>query len=180
MESPAPTPCPACKRAIHAVDPKICPFCGALIVLPVSPETRALNESEYDEDSPIRLGTSHFGQTMLCIELREPDKQFLIDPEKVNELVIGRRDPLSGDTPDVDLHEYNALDRGVSRRHATIVRRGTSLQIVDSGTPNGSYLNGQRLIPSQPRILRDGDELRLGKITLYISFVQVSDKTVTP
>jgi hypothetical protein len=174
-----PTLCPACERPIQEIDPKICPFCGALIVLPSVPETRALNEGESDDDSVIRLGTSHFGQTMLLIELREADKQFLIDPEQVNELVIGRRDPFTGETPAIDLTQYEALDQGVSRKHATIVRRGTSLQIVDSGTPNGSFLNGQRLIPSQPRILRDGDELRLGKIILHISFIQAIDKSAT-
>lgn len=179
MEDSMPTRCPSCGRTVQGIDPKICPFCGALLVPPAAPETRVLNEGERDEDSVIRLGTSHFGQTMLLIELREAGKQFLIDPAQVNELVIGRRDPFNGGTPDIDLDEYNALDQGVSRRHATIVRRGTSLQIVDSGTRNGSFLNGQRLIPSQPRILRDGDELRLGKIVLHISFIQASAKSAT-
>lgn len=179
MECVMPTLCPACERPIQEIDPKICPFCGALIVLPTTPETRTLNEGESDDESVIRLGTSHFGQTMLMIELREAGKQFLIDLEEVTELVIGRRDPFTDEQPAIDLERYDALDQGVSRKHATIVRRGTSLQIVDSGTPNGSFLNGQRLIPSQPRILRDGDELRLGKIILHIRFIQAGDKSAT-
>lgn len=174
-----PTRCPTCGRTIQEPNPKICPFCGALIVLPVTPETRALNEGDGDEEGVTRLGTSHFGQTMLLIEVRDSGEKFLFDPEKVVELVLGRRDPFTGELPDIDLERFDALDQGVSRKHATIVRRGTSLQIVDSGTPNGSFLNGQRLIPSQPRILRDGDQLRLGKLVLVVSFVQGSEPAAT-
>jgi hypothetical protein len=31
-------------------------------------------------------------------------------------------------------------------------------------------LNGQRLIADQPRILRDGDEIRLGKLIAHVYF----------
>ena len=37
---------------------------------------------------------------------------------------------------------------------------------------NGTFLNGQRLVPNQPRILRDGDEIRLGHLVLYVRFVK--------
>jgi hypothetical protein len=174
-----PTICPTCGRSIAEIDPKICPFCGGLMVdVPIT-ETRALDESEMDEDGVTRLGTSHFGRTMLLIEVRDTGDKFLIDPEQVETLVLGRRDPFSGDLPDIDLERFNALDQGVSRKHATIVRRGTSLQIVDSGTPNGSFLNGQRLIPDQPRILRDGDQLRLGKLVLNVTFIEGTDSPAT-
>lgn len=173
------TLCPTCGRLIQDINPKICPFCGALIgVLPAT-ETRALPDTDIEEDGVTRLGTSHFGRTMLLIEVGDTGEKFMFDPEKVETLVLGRRDPFTGELPDIDLEPYDALDQGVSRRHATIVRRGTSLQIVDSGTPNGSFLNGQRLIPDQPRILRDGDQLRLGKLVLAISFVDSSDSPAT-
>jgi len=171
--------CPTCGRAIQELDPKICPFCGSLLVAVSSTETRALDPNEMDEDSVTRLGTSHFGRTMLLIEVSDAGDKFLFDPDAIETLVLGRRDPFSGDLPDIDLEKFDALDQGVSRRHATIVRRGTSLQIVDSGTPNGSFLNGQRLIPDQPRILRDGDQVRLGKLVLLVSFVESSDARAT-
>ena len=174
-----PITCPSCGRTIHEIDPKLCPFCGALMVAVSATETRALDESEMDEDSVTRLGTSHFGRTMLLIEVRDSDGKFLIDPEKVETLVLGRRDPFTDDAPVIDLERFNALDQGVSRKHAVIVRRGTSLQIMDSGTPNGSFLNGQRLIPDQPRILRDGDQLRLGKLVLQVSFIESNDVRAT-
>ena len=173
------TQCPHCGRTLQEINPKICPFCGSLIgAVPVT-ETRALDETEMDEDGVTRLGTSHFGRTMLLIEVRDSGDKFLIDPEQVETLVLGRRDPFTGDLPDIDLERFNALDQGVSRKHATIVRRGTSLQIVDSGTPNGSFLNGQKLIPDQPRILRDGDQVRLGKLVLNINFIESQESGAT-
>ena len=64
-------------------------------------------------------------------------------------------------------------DKGVSRYHAAIVRRDGALSIVDKGGANGTFLNGQRLIAHQPRILRDGDDLRLGHMVLQVRFERV-------
>ncbi|KAB2855894.1 MAG: FHA domain-containing protein, partial [Anaerolineae bacterium] len=38
------------------------------------------------------------------------------------------------------------------------------------GSVNGTFLNGQRLIPRQARIVHDGDEMRFGKLALRIYF----------
>ena len=46
--------------------------------------------------------------------------------------------------------------------------------MVDLGTPNGTYLNGQRLIPNQARVLRDGDDVRLGHLVLQVKFERVA------
>jgi pSer/pThr/pTyr-binding forkhead associated (FHA) protein len=75
--------------------------------------------------------------------------------------------------PDLDLDPYGGADKGVSRNHAAIVRRDGALSVVDKGGANGTFLNGQRLIPHQPRILRDGDDLRLGHMVLQVRFERV-------
>lgn len=49
------------------------------------------------------------------------------------------------------------------RDHDTVV-------VSDMGSANSTYLNGQRLMPYEPRILRDNDELRLGRLVIRISF----------
>ena len=52
-----------------------------------------------------------------------------------------------------------------------VVRRGDGLlNLIDLGSVNGTYLNGQRLIPNQPRVLRDGDEIKFGKLVCYVYF----------
>ena len=49
----------------------------------------------------------------------------------------------------------------------TAIRRGEdTLTLVDLGSVNGTHLNGQRLVPNQPRVLRDGDEIRLGRLVV--------------
>jgi pSer/pThr/pTyr-binding forkhead associated (FHA) protein len=101
------------------------------------------------------------------------DERFVFDANAVTEIIIGRKDPTTGDSPAIDLTKFDAIEQGVSRRHAAIVRKeGGSLQIVDQGSPNGTFLNGQRLIANQARILRDGDELRLGKLVLSVKFLR--------
>lgn len=92
-------------------------------------------------------------------------------PLAKEEVSIGRFDPASGSFPDVDLDSYGGLEKGVSRRHAKITRRGKGIFIEDLGSVNGTFLNQKKLTPYLPEVLRHGDELRLGKLVLQVSFV---------
>ncbi len=65
-------------------------------------------------------------------------------------------------------------DKTVSRRHALMQLQGErEYWIVDFGSRNGTYLNGQRL--SRPTRVRDGDALRIGSA----SYVFHQDDTGT-
>ena len=46
----------------------------------------------------------------------------------------------------------------------------SAVLVADLGSANGSYINGQRMMPKEVRVLRHGDELRLGKLVLLASF----------
>lgn len=85
-------------------------------------------------------------------------------------VVFGRADATSPRQPDVDLTPYGALEKGVSRVHAAIERSEDVLTLVDMGSSNGTNLNGQRLVADQPRVLRDGDEIRFGKLVAHLYF----------
>jgi len=50
-------------------------------------------------------------------------------------------------------------DRRISRRHAQIRWDGTRYWLVDLGSKNGTFVNGQELMG--PYALRDGDEIQL-------------------
>lgn len=64
-------------------------------------------------------------------------------------------------------------DVTVSRRHAEITRAGSSFEIVDQRSLNGTYANGERVDRS---ILANGYELRVGKFRLNF-FASPADLT---
>ena len=138
------------------------------------PSTRSLGDTDFEESEP-KWGTARFHDRMnLMLCLQDRPERFIFDAEQVGELVIGRFDPTTRVSPDVDLQNFEATEKGVSRRHASIVRRDGALHVVDLGTPNGTYLNGQRLIPNQARVLRDGDDVRLGHLVLQVKFERIA------
>jgi diguanylate cyclase (GGDEF)-like protein len=55
----------------------------------------------------------------------------------------------------------------VSRKHARVEWSGTNHRIVDTGSTNGTFVNGSRI---QAHELRDGDRVQIGKVLLkYIA-----------
>ncbi|KLU08858.1 MULTISPECIES: FHA domain-containing protein [Kocuria] len=66
-------------------------------------------------------------------------------------------------------------DVTVSRRHARFVRRGDTFEIIDSGSLNGTYVNGDRV---DSATLDNGDEVQIGKFrfTFYRSLRTQSDQ----
>lgn len=83
--------------------------------------------------------------------------------------VLGRSDTRSTFVPDIDLAEFKALDKGVSRRHAVFVRHHSKLHILDLSSINGTFLNGKRLKPEVPYLVNSGDELGLGDLMISLS-----------
>jgi pSer/pThr/pTyr-binding forkhead associated (FHA) protein len=79
---------------------------------------------------------------------------------------IGRRDPVTGIYPDIDLTPIDN-QRSVSRRHAKVYRRGTKFFFGEEiGTMNATFVNGKRLETGVPAEVRSGDELRCGVVVL--------------
>jgi hypothetical protein len=114
-------------------------------------------------------GTARFERdATIIIHIRDATDPITFQPQ--GQTVLGRMDNTGAQKPDLDLTPYGALEKGVSRIHAAICRAEDTLTLVDKGSANGTHLNGQRLIPNQPRVLRDGDEIRLGKLIAHIYF----------
>lgn len=92
------------------------------------------------------------------------------------EAVIGRKDPMLAFTPEIDLTSYGGYQMGISRKHATIRRKGDQLELVDMGSRNGTFLNGKKLESGESAPLTHHDEIRLGKIimTLYVQQEELS------
>ena len=49
----------------------------------------------------------------------------------------------------------------VSRYHAEIIHEGAELRVVDVGSRNGVWVNGERI--AGPTLLKPGDRLRIGR-----------------
>jgi hypothetical protein len=122
-----------------------------------------------DEESVLRIGSVRF-RGDLVLRHQDSGKDFIVKNEALQEVVIGRIDRVTGFSPMIDLTDIGGKVKGVSRRHATIGVRGDLLVITDHSSMNGTFLNGQRLVPEQARVLRDSDILRIGHIQLLIYF----------
>jgi pSer/pThr/pTyr-binding forkhead associated (FHA) protein len=111
--------------------------------------------------------------TLLGLKLTIPDSGHDVEvPLTRDEISIGRLDPASGSFPDVDLSDYGGAEKGVSRRHAKIIRREGGFFIEDLGSFNGTFLNHKKLTPYRLEALTSGDELQLGKLALRVSFAE--------
>ena len=135
---------------------------------PKNGATRVLDNPREASNFP-RWGTARLGmERKLLFHVRGHDKPLVVNLS--DQLVLGRYDTDTGDTPDIDLQAYGAQDLGVSRRHATILIEDDTLKVIDLGSANATFINGQKLIAHQARILRDGDELRLGRLVIRVNF----------
>lgn len=83
--------------------------------------------------------------------------------------VIGRTDPESAYIPDIDLTPHHGLDYGISRRHAALVAYRGVVHVVDLGSMNGTYINGERLSVSNAYPLYEGDRLSIANLDLLIT-----------
>lgn len=149
-----------------------CEDCGEVLVGVASDNamtTGPLRSVTADLISKSTWGTAHFGrEATILIHFRDtPDPIVLA---QMDEMVFGRLDPATNSNPDLDLTPFGAQEKGVSRSHAALRRGDDTLTLVDLGSVNGTHLNGQRLLPNQPRVVRDGDEIRLGKLVCHIYF----------
>lgn len=70
----------------------------------------------------------------------------------------------------IDLDRYRASERGVSRRHAMIYRRGSELYIRDLNSTNHTFVNGMQVPDDRDFLLQDEDEIALGKLILRIRY----------
>ncbi len=67
-------------------------------------------------------------------------------------------------------------DDGVSRRHARLVKSGNSYSLIDLGSANGSFVQGERI---ESRVLKDGDQVQLGPGAIFrYSLTDTNQKAV--
>jgi hypothetical protein len=165
--------CPVCQGE-HPENPLFCNGCGAYLLGGNGNETDLLPASGVTwMNREEKAGAFRVDVTSpLNLKLTIPESGRQVEVSLTEELNIGRLDLASASFPDVDLTGDDALDKGVSRHHAKITRRGCEVFIEDLGSMNGTFVNRKRLTPYLPEALRNGDRLRLGKLMLRVSFAK--------
>ena len=96
------------------------------------------------------LGMRKRQAALICISGRSIGQMFLLARDEVN---VGR-------APDCDVF---LDDEGVSRNHAKVVRRDDAWLVVDVGSTNGTFHNGERI---DVLTLTDGAQIHVGAGTI--------------
>ncbi len=158
--------CPVCGAPYRAGE-LACAYCGYVFVT-------SARTHKFEEDKDVAHRKSWPTGDVLAIE--QKPITFEIDGQKLTlaiseTITVGRLSGIASDiVPDVDLSAYNAGELGVSRQHIRLRRKGTLIYVADLNSTNGTLLNGRRLIPEGERLIRSGDELRLGHLKVRVKF----------
>jgi pSer/pThr/pTyr-binding forkhead associated (FHA) protein len=70
-------------------------------------------------------------------------------------------------------------DLSVSHRHASIRQRDTDYIVMDEGSTNGTFVGAVRLSPQTPRVVRNGDMIRVGRVWLEVRIEHAATPTHT-
>jgi len=103
--------------------------------------------------------------------LVHPQSGRIFPLRAVGDTAIGRHDPVTGVTPDIDLNSLD-LDRTVSRRHAVVRSHEGRLTVTETNAEtNGSFINGEKLEAFREYPLENGDILQLALVTLRVHVI---------
>jgi pSer/pThr/pTyr-binding forkhead associated (FHA) protein len=100
------------------------------------------------------------------LQIGEQDQEIQFNLDRT--ILLGRIDPSTNVFPEIDLSDNGSLSKGISRRHAQILKNENMIVLEDLASVNGTFLNGKRLSPYLPEPLSDGDTFYLGKLPIKI------------
>jgi FHA domain len=80
---------------------------------------------------------------------------------------------------DLDLTKYNAEAMGVSREHALLRPTKDQLMLVDTGSTNGTFCNGERVRLGMPVEVKDDDIITFGALHFKIKILKRADDAST-
>ncbi|MEO1443684.1 MAG: FHA domain-containing protein [Chloroflexota bacterium] len=144
----------------------ICTYCGSVLKADSAQgatrqfETEEFDPQQFEKDGMLLLYVRHSGEPIKVYPGELPSKIRVGRPFK------------DGTMPEVDLTGHDGAKMGVSRLHMILEYEEStkSLIVSDPGSVNGLFLNGRKLAHGEERVLRDGDQLRLGQLILDVAF----------
>ncbi len=84
--------------------------------------------------------------------------------------IIGRRHASDIEPVDLDLTSYGEVALSVSRQHARLAVIEQQLYIVDLGSTNGTFIDGERLPAYQPIIVKPEQTVTLGRVDMTVVY----------
>jgi hypothetical protein len=166
--------CQSCNKKTRARE-VFCYNCGQMLQSDIGP----VETKQFKPATKEAFSEDYFGiDSVLVISSRSVPRHIDLRPQlQQYEIILGRKGESIGTTPFVDLGILQASELGVSRLHLALMydKGSCTIRAYDLGSANGSYLNGQKLHPNERRVLRHGDELRLGRLGLKINFLHPGD-----
>ena len=165
--------CPFCKR-INERGAVVCRFCGSALNDPfMDPGAKTNNlpaaargvQQDLVRDWPV--DTTSIPANGIAVFIEGQSQPSFLDSQE--EILIGRK---AGDITDatLDLGPLGGYHLGISRRHALIRRTKNGYEVLDLGSLNGTFLNGQQLVPHTSYVLPSGSPLRLGSMRLLVHY----------
>jgi pSer/pThr/pTyr-binding forkhead associated (FHA) protein len=136
-----------------------------------------VNQEKVIEPRPLRSGDLiNLGRSRLTFQSSSAGDTVTLPPVDfdpptlVGVMPDGTRIERVIDRPEIHLgkapHNHIVVaDATVSSAHAVILSKGGEYCIVDLGSRNGTYVDGEKL-GGEPRLLRHGDTIRLGSTVL--------------
>jgi len=169
--------CPSCQHK-EISGALFCSQCGAQLVTASEPDwPPGLRQkdpmtatSSNTKGKADRKSTSPMMSAEARISLHLVESGQILPLADRNEFSLGRVAEGQPIMPDIDLTPYKAYENGVSRLHAILKLVNEQVTILDLGSSNGTYVNGNRLVPSVERPLDHGDMILLGKLKIQILF----------
>jgi len=145
--------CPACKLGIDA-NSVVCRHCGTKLDLTPPNRNDNLKDLTAKLPNPLAGLAVYPAGTTTPIAVTE-DKEF----------ILGRETPGASEKI-VDLTKLDGFAMGVSRRHAMIRASDKGYSLIDLNSSNGTWLNGQILVPTITYDLPSGSNIQLGYLKL--------------
>lgn len=90
--------------------------------------------------------------------------------EDKTHVVLGRFERHHKTAMQLDLSDYGAAERGVSREHCQLSLQDGQLTVMDLGSSNGTFVGGTKLEPHNMYAVKKGEELLLGRLPIQIIF----------
>jgi DNA-binding winged helix-turn-helix (wHTH) protein len=137
---------------------------------------------EEDPKRPHLLRTVHGVGYAFCGEATElePSRAASLDPRSFRLVLDDREVPLREGENLLGRVEDGLIwveSPTVSRRHARILVENGQAILEDLDSKNGTFLNGQRI--SCRTILSDGNQIRLGRVTMTFRILRIGRATRT-